>query len=320
VNIDEFIGERKDDWQKLEIIAGKLGQGSGRKLTREDLWQLGKLYASAASDLSVLKSSPLARDANNNVIAYLNSLVIRVHGMIYKRPGFHWYSLWEFIAADFPRSLRANFRFVAVSASVFGMFLGTGFLLGVRESGFIELLVPDAIISKVEQGQVWFKSLYTIAPQASSMLMTHNVSVTFLIIAAGISFGLGTVYLLALNGVLIGAMAALCYNHNLSLEFWSFVLPHGSLEISAIVIAGGAGLILGQALLDPGPYRRREVLSVRGREAGRLAFGCVPLLVLAGIIEAFVSPSPLPSIVKFTFAAVSFTAFIGYAFAAGRSR
>ena len=119
--------------------------------------------------------------------------------------------------------------------------------------------------------------------------------------------------------MLIGAVAALCFKHNLSMEFWSFVLPHGSLELSAIIIAGGAGLILGHALLDPGPYKRWEVLSVRGREAGKLAFGCVPLLVFAGIIEAFLSPSPLPSWAKFAFSAASFTALLGYVSMAGRA-
>jgi uncharacterized membrane protein SpoIIM required for sporulation len=145
--------------------------------------------------------------------------------------------------------------------------------------------------------------------------MTHNISVTMLMVAAGITFGLGTAYLLALNGLLIGAVAALCFKHGMSLELWSFVLPHGSFEISALVIAGAAGLILGHALIDPGPYRRAEFLSFRARETVRLALGCVPLLVVAGIIEAFFSPSPAGPWLKLTVAAISFfglVLFLGF--------
>ena len=140
--------------------------------------------------------------------------------------------------------------------------------------------------------------------------MTHNVSVTFLMVAAGITFGFGTVYLLVLNGLLLGAVAALCSKHDLALEFWSFVPPHGSLELSAVAIAGAAGLVIGHALLDPGPYRRSEFLAVRSRAAVKLALGCVPLLVLAGLIEAFFSPSPAPAWMKLAFAAILFGSFV----------
>jgi uncharacterized membrane protein SpoIIM required for sporulation len=147
--------------------------------------------------------------------------------------------------------------------------------------------------------------------------MTHNVSVTFLVFAAGITFGIGTIYLLALNGLLLGTVAALCMKHKLALEFWSFVLPHGSFELMAVFIAGGAGLILGHALVDPGPYRRVETLSVRSRDAVKLVLGCVPLLIVAGVTEAFFSPSPVPPEIKLVFAGVMFTALLGFLFFAG---
>ena len=315
MNINEFIRERKDEWQSLERIAAKLRPGQPARLTREELWQLGKLYTGAISDLTLLKSSVLASDPQNRVIAYLNGLVVRVHGVIYRRPSSNWLSLVQFLVRGFPEAVRRNFLYVAVSAGLFSLFGIIGFVLGLGERGFIELLVPDEIIGTVEKGQVWFKGLYTIAPHASGWLMTHNISVTMLMVAAGITFGLGTAYLLALNGLLIGAVAALCFKHGMSLELWSFVLPHGSFEISALVIAGAAGLILGHALIDPGPYRRAEFLSFRARETARLALGCVPLLVVAGIIEAFFSPSPAGPWLKLTVAAISFfglVLFLGF--------
>lgn len=318
MNINQFIAERKDEWEKLEAIAKNFKLGKAGRLSREDLWELGKLYTAAVSDLSLLKSSELARDPRNEVIAYLNGLVIRVHGMIYKKSAFRWASISDFLLTEFPEAVRRTLIYTALACSIFVSFAVAGFLLGLTEPQFIELVVPEHIISTVEKGGVWFRDLHAVAPLASSHLMTHNVSVTFLIIASGITSGIGTVYLLALNGLLIGAVAALCFSHNLSLEFWSFLLPHGSIELSAIFIAGGAGLIIGHALVDPGPYKRLEILSVRSRPAGRLALGCVPLLFAAGLVEAFLSPSLLPAWLKIAFGAVTFVSLWAFLLTPGR--
>lgn len=319
MNINEFVKERKADWEKLNKITAKLRPGARDNLSREELWELGRLYSAAISDLSLLRSSEFGRDDQNDLVRYLNSLVIRVHGLIYRKPPFKWHSVVEFIIREFPRTFRRNISYVLLSTGMFVLLGLIGFVLGLQAPGFIDILVPENIIATVEKGQVWFNSLYTIAPSASSRLMTHNISVTFFMAASGITFGIGSAYLLGLNGLLIGSVAALCFQHDLSLKFWSFVLPHGSLELTAVFIAGASGLILGHALLDPGPYRRSEILSIRGREAGLLALGCVPLLILAGIIEGFFSPSPLPASLKLVFAALMFISLMGFLLFAGSS-
>ncbi len=317
MNINEFISERKEEWDRLESITKKLRPGSSQKLSRQDLWDLGRLYFAAVSDLSVLKSSELALDPNNDIISYLNNQVASIHGLIYRTQRLSWAGLKDFLISGFPQVFRVEVAYIAVAAAVLIMSGLTGLLLGLKEPEFIELLTPDSIVETVEKGNVWFKDLYTIAPLASSGLMTHNISVTFLIFASGITFGVGTLYLLALNGLLIGTIAALCINHNLALEFWSFVLPHGSLELSAIFIAGGAGLVIGHALIDPGPYRRSEVLALRSKQSAKLIAGCIPLLVFAGLIEAFFSPSPLPAILKIIFSIVLFAALLGFLLLSG---
>lgn len=319
MNINEFVRERKGEWDTLESISARLRPGAPARLNREELWELGRLYNAAVSDLALLKSSELASDPHNEVIDYLNGLVIRVHQTIYQRPPFDWSHVAQFFISGFPSAVRAVSVYVLVAAGVFLLFVGIGFVLGREEPGFIELVVPERIIDQVEQGRVWFGSLYTVAPQASSWLMTHNVSVTFLVVAAGITFGLGTFYLLALNGLLLGAIGALCLNHHLSVELWSFVLPHGSLELTAVVLAGGAGFVIGHALIDPGPHKRVDYLSVRAPLAARLAIGCIPLLAVAGIIEAFFSPSPLPAWLKFVTAAVLFGLLLTFLMLSGGS-
>ncbi len=318
MNINEFISERKEEWLRLESITNKLRPGTFQRMSRQDLWDLGRLYFAAVSDLSVLKSSELARDPDNEIISYLNNQVATVHGMIYRTQRLTWTTLKDFLISGFPQTFRATAIYTAIAALVLIVAGVTGLLLGLNEPEFIELIVPDSIIAKVEKGNVWFNDLYTVAPAASSMLMTHNISVTFLIFASGITFGVGTLYLLALNGLLIGTVAALCINHKLALEFWSFLLPHGSLELTAIFIAGGAGLIMGRALIDPGPYKRSEILALRSRQAVKLLAGCVPLLVVAGLIEAFVSPSPLPAVLKIITSIILFISLLSFLLLSGR--
>ena len=320
MNINEFISERKDEWERLESLTKKLRPGSLQKLSRQELWDLGRLYFAAVSDLSVLKSSELAVDSDNEIINYLNSQVASIHGLIYRKPRLTWAAVTDFLISGFPRAFRAEAVYVATAAAVLISAGLTGLLLGLMEPAFIELLAPESIIAKVENGKVWFNDLYTMAPMASSSLMTHNISVTFLIFASGITFGVGTLYLLALNGLLIGTIAALCINHNLALEFWSFLLPHGSLELTAVVIAGGAGLVIGHALIDPGPYPRSEVLALRSKQAAKLVAGCIPLLAMAGLIEAFFSPSPLPAILKIVFSIALFLALLGFLVLSGSGR
>ncbi len=184
--------------------------------------------------------------------------------------------------------------------------------MALTDDSFITLLAPPQLIQQVEEGKVWFDSILAVRPLASSMIMTNNISVCFLSFALGITFGLGTIYLMAFNGLMLGALAGLCYTNGLGIPFWSFVLPHGVIELTAIFISGGAGLLLGTALWVPGDLSRKEALTQRGRQAGLLVIGCVPLLIVAGIIEGFFSPAPFPAALKFVVAVILFLLLLLY--------
>jgi uncharacterized membrane protein SpoIIM required for sporulation len=174
------------------------------------------------------------------------------------------------------------------------------------------LIVPAKLIRQVEGGKVWFDSILAVKPQASSRIMTNNISVTFLAFAFGMTFGLGTVYIMAFNGLLLGALAGLCHIHGLDAAFWSFVLPHGVIELTAIFIGGGAGFLLSTALLIPGDLTRKNALILRGRQAVPLTLGCVPLLIVAGVVEGFFSPVPLPVELKFLVAGILLALLLAY--------
>jgi uncharacterized membrane protein SpoIIM required for sporulation len=142
--------------------------------------------------------------------------------------------------------------------------------------------------------------------------MTNNLAVCFTTFAMGITAGIGTIYMMFTNGMLIGVIGAATWQAGMALQLWTFVAAHGALELPAIFISGGAGLEIARGMLFPGLLPRRESLALAGGRAARLMIGIVPMLVVAGIIEGFVSPSGLATPLKFLFSAVLLVALTTY--------
>jgi uncharacterized membrane protein SpoIIM required for sporulation len=179
---------------------------------------------------------------------------------------------------------------------------------------FMSMVVPEELIVKVrDRHELWMGSILGREPVESSNIMINNISVSFKAVAGGITAGAFTVFLLALNGVLIGAVATLVGQNNLAYPFWAFVFPHGSLELPAIFLAGGAGLLIARGMLFPGEYTRVEALKFYGYKAAQLVFGIVPMLIIAGTIEGFYSPSPIvPNPLKYLAGIGLFTLLVIY--------
>ena len=143
-------------------------------------------------------------------------------------------------------------------------------------------------------------SILGTEPTAASSIAINNLSVAFRMVAGGIMGGLWTIFALFYNGLSIGAIATLVGQNGLAYPFWAFVFPHGALELPAIFIAGGGGLLVARGLLFPGRYRRRDALQIYGLQAAQLVMGIVPMLLIAGLIEGFFSPQEvIPSPVKY---------------------
>jgi uncharacterized membrane protein SpoIIM required for sporulation len=148
--------------------------------------------------------------------------------------------------------------------------------------------------------------------------MTNNIQVMFYAFAFGALVGIGTLYIMAFNGASIGAVLALTYRAGFGHELVAFMAGHGVIELTCIFIAGGAGLLVGGAILMPGDLSRFDALRLRGREAIQLIVGCIPLLVLAGTIEGFISPAPISPTIKFSIAILTGLALYTYLLLAGR--
>jgi uncharacterized membrane protein SpoIIM required for sporulation len=171
----------------------------------------------------------------------------------------------------------------------------------------MRLFLGPAMLQTIDRHQMWTHSLLSMKPQASSAILTNNIGVCFVTFAGGIVGAFGTIFLLFNNGLQMGVISTACARAHMALDLFSFVSAHGALELPSIFIAGGAGLRLGAGLLFPGMLTRRDSLAMGAKEAIRLLAGVVPLLVVAGILEAFLSPSGAPVGVKFAVGAVLLT-------------
>lgn len=314
---DRFIREGKSAWQRLEDLLKLLDRARLSRLHREEVRELGRIYRRTASDLAIAR----AESRDPRLVNYLNSLVIRAHGRIYRAEalegGRH---ISNFFLREFPRTFRRTWRSTALAFIVFMLFGLIGFLGSWYDNKFSEIVGVDPYFREfvINARERWWEDLNKANQVGAGAIMTNNIYVTFLAFAWGALLGVGTLYVMAFNGANIGAVLALTYRAGFGNELVTFMAGHGVIELSCIFIAGGAGMLIGSAMILPGDLSRFDALRLRGREAIQLIIGCVPLLVLAGIIEGFISPAPIPPIFKFGIAAITGVALYTYLLLAGK--
>jgi uncharacterized membrane protein SpoIIM required for sporulation len=300
---NRWIDKRKGYWDRMAILIEMAGSRGMRNLSREELREMALLYRQIAGDLSSVRQDRTAR----NLESQLNILLARAHTVVYSRGSTGVSDAFHFLREDYPRLFRRLLPFSLASLLMFlaGGLLGT--LITLARPEFMHHLLGPQMVRTIEQRQMWTESITSVAPAASSGILTNNLSVTFMTYAAGITAGLGTLYLMGWNGLLMGVIGTACHQAHMSVKLWSFVAAHGSLELPSMILAGGAGLRLAYGMLFPGMYSRRHSLAVAGAESVRLLAGVVPLLVIAGMLEGFFSPSAAPAALKFLVGALLFS-------------
>ncbi|HVG38111.1 MAG TPA: stage II sporulation protein M, partial [Pyrinomonadaceae bacterium] len=294
---DRFIHERKRAWQRLEELLARLDRSSLRRLHREEVRELGDIYRRTASDLAIARVE--SRDPQ--LINYLNNLVIRAHGRIYRAESQGGRRVRQFFVRDFPQTFRRTWRYTALSFLLFLIFGALAFLTTWRDPEFAEVAGIDSYFREVviKNRTRWWERLNEANQVGASEILTNNIGVTFYAFTLGPTFGLGTLYVLIFNGLMIGAVLALTYQAGYGNELVTFMVGHGVIELSCIFMSCGAGLMLGGAILAPGDLSRADALRLRAVEAVHLIIGSALLLVVAGIIEGFVSPAPINAASKF---------------------
>ena len=298
-----WIDHRKSNWSRLEALLNEAEAHGLKRLPYPDLRDLGLLYRGAAADLSAVRTDPTARSLET----YLNRLVGRAHNVVYSGRRISLGTLWEFLAHGYPRLLRRMLPYIWLATAVFLACFALGMLITTLRPDFAALWLGPAMMDKINHRQMWTDAVLTMKPQAASGIMTNNMSVCFTTFAAGITAGLGTLFLLFNNGLQIGTVLACCAHHKMAGSLLAFMVSHGALEIPSIMLAGAGGLRLGAGILFPGILRRRDALAQAGAEAVQLVSATIPLLIVAGSFEAFLSPTHAPVAVKCAVGAVLFT-------------
>jgi uncharacterized membrane protein SpoIIM required for sporulation len=303
-----WLEKRKNYWARLEQLVDRSNKGGISALDHRELQELGLLYRQTASDLATVREDV----TSNQLTFYLNQLLGRAHNLIYMGHKQKISGLVRFYTQTFPQVFRETFPQTFLAFLIFTVTGVATWAVTIHDPAFAHRMLGPEMMATIEKREMWTKSIVTIKPLAASGIMTNNLAVCFTTFAMGITAGIGTIYMMFTNGMLIGVIGAATWRAGMALQLWSFVAAHGALELPAIFISGGAGLEIARGMLFPGLLPRRESLALAGGRAARLMIGIVPMLVVAGIIEGFLSPSGLAAPLKFLLSAVLLVALTTY--------
>jgi uncharacterized membrane protein SpoIIM required for sporulation len=317
MRVDEFYQSRKRTWEALDKLVRR-GQRGAQSLQPEDVTTLGQLYRTVTSDLALAQ-----RDfPNHPVTAYLNQLVARAHALVYRGEPIALRRLTEFALFGFPRLFRHTLPFTLTALL---LVLVPALLAGVSTALNPETaywVLPESyheLIPTIKEHELWVNIPVDQRPYASSFIMQNNIQVSFLAFASGMTGGVLTVWVLVTNGLTLGGLLGLTSHYGIGFDLGTFVIGHGVIELSVIFMAGGSGLMLGWAILRPGLLRRWDALALAAQQSVRLLLGAVPWLVVAGMIEGFISPAEnIPWPIKWAVGLAGGGLLWGYALLMGR--
>jgi uncharacterized membrane protein SpoIIM required for sporulation len=322
-DVNRFVRERGADWSRLETSLVRIERDGIASLSLADARSFARLYRRVSSDLLRAQTALL----NASVLDYLNDIVARSYAIVHASSRPRGAKLGAFFLRDFPRRFRREWRLIALSALVLLAGAATGAVSVARDPYARGALIPDDHQSATPSERVereeraGGKVRSDRAAAFSGWLFTHNMEVSFLVFALGLTFGVGTLALLFFNGVPLGALAVQYHQDGEGLFFWAWTLPHGITELTVVCVAGGAGLVIARGLWLPGRSSRATAVAREARAATSLLLGALPLLIIAGVVEGSVSqlhPPTLPYAAKLLFAGIVAVALFGFLLRAGR--
>ena len=320
MNKQQFLAQRRPVWQEFNKLIRRLDQQSWKRLKPDELSRFSRLFRETCFDLALIRS----RDWGEGVAEFLNGLVIRGHDCFHQAPPSRLDQVWKFLTGGFPRLMRENIWYFVAAIGLFFVPLGISWAVIQYDPQLAELVLDANTREQMENmysGSLTPEGWDSFGEKRSLMAgfyVNHNVGIAWQCFAHGILLGIGTVYVLLSNGIVLGAVSGFLVSAGHGDRFLSFAISHGSFELTAIAVAGAGGLMMADAILRPGRRTRIESLRVRGADALKIAAGAGVMLVIAALIEAYWSPSPLPSSVKYPVGAGLWLLVILYFTFAGR--
>ena len=319
MNAARFLETRKPAWQRLEDLLKKTPRKGLSALSEDELHELTRLYPAVAVD--VARARMLKMDSQTQ--ERLNTLAIAAHGLLYRRKHVRpLRAIGRFFARDYPCLFRRMSAYVLLSVAMF-IVSSLGAYVSVRiDPPKAYVFVPSGL-DVTDSGNVTAEDVsqrYRRMPGSlmAGLITTNNIQVAFLAFALGISAGIGTCWVLMTNGMMLGGFFGHFANHGLAFPCYAFLTPHGALEIFAILVSGAAGLRLGLSLAIPGTQTRLGSLKSGAQQAVLLVLGTIPMFIVAGCIESFITPSYLPDILKIVIGLLVLGTTLAYLLLVGR--
>lgn len=309
VDIDAYVMAHQAEWQRLEHLVARR-----RHLSGPEVDELVNLYQRVATHLSAIRSS--AHDPT--LVARLSTLVARARAAVTGAHTPAWRDIGRFFMVSFPvNAYRTRWWWLGSAVGSLGVALITGWWVARSPHVQTSLAAPAEIRRLVTHQFRGYYSQYA-ATSFAAKVWTNNVWVAALSLIFGILLGIPSVILLLQNAANIGVAGGLMFAYGRGPEFFALILPHGLLELTAVFLAAGAGLRLGWCVIDPGPRPRGQALAAEGRASVGLALGLIVVLATSGVIEAFVTPSPLPAWARILIGIAAEVIFVGYVIVFGR--
>jgi uncharacterized membrane protein SpoIIM required for sporulation len=285
-----FVAARQRAWDEAEALLKRAG-GDPRLLGAGELLRLAELYPEVAADLAFVQRE----FDSNRLCEHLSWIVGESYRLLYRHGEDRGGGFRGWLARSLPAAARAALPDLAAMTALFLVASLVGFFFTLERPAFGRAFVSPEMEAALRSGKLWTESVFSATPPsvASSFIVSNNISVTFIAFAGGILLGLGTLYIVAFNGLMLGAVFAVCREYGKAGALLGFVCGHGFLEIGAILLAAAAGLGLARSLLAPGRLPRPAALQDAAQRAVALLLLTGVSLLLAGLVEGFVSPSPL---------------------------
>jgi uncharacterized membrane protein SpoIIM required for sporulation len=283
-----WIAARAGAWRAAVQRVAELRRQ--RHATVDEALDAVEAYRGLARDLAT--SRRLA--PHSRTTAGLESLYAQLHALINRKPRGGSSALLAMMRVDVPRAARELRARMAGMAGLMALSALAGWWLIATYPTLITLIAGEEMIEHVEQGHLWTEGIINITPSSvlSVHILANNIVVSVFAFCAGIFLALGTFYLVALNGFMLGGVFAFVHQHGLAAALFSFIIAHGPVELSVICVAGAAGVALGESIIRPTLATRRDSFQACAHRVAPLLLLCAVLLVGCGFIEGFVSPDP----------------------------